>query len=202
MSPNPMSQGSSLNRGEAMGEDCKLKELDDPADCFNRLPLARGGSILQRTSCLLLVAAFLLITTHRLPAPIVESEEKATPAPEESAKPKTKPKAKAKSEESSIEGKSERQSTPRPSGKAKNLGGPSPQYPPEAAPLHLSGVGIYLLHFDQSTGLVTDVTVVQSAGSPLLDEAAKNGFRQWHEDPNCAKEVTMTMTFASGGPKQ
>jgi TonB family protein len=159
-------------------------------------------NLFPRPSIVLVFLLFLRI--DRLPAPVHEEDDKATPAPssEESAKPKTKPKATAKSEESSIEGKSERQSTPRPSGKAKNLGGPSPQYPPEAAPLHLSGVGTYLLHFDQSTGLVTDVTVVQSAGSPLLDEAAKNGFRQWHEDPNCAKEVTMTMTFASGGVQQ
>src|SRR3989442_5148358 len=77
-----------------MGKDCKLKELGDPADCFNRLPLARSGSIhsasnkdgfLRRTFCFSLVAALVLVTAHRLPAPISE-------IPEPTATPKVKPK--------------------------------------------------------------------------------------------------------------
>jgi hypothetical protein len=48
--------------------------------------------------------------------------------------------------------------------------------------------------------LRADVTVVQSAGgSEILDEAAKNYFRQWHEDPNCAREVSMSMSFPVSG---
>ena len=158
-----------------------------------------------------LVLLMLLTTSQRLPAPISEVEEKATPAPEESAKPKVKhsPKPKSNDEDNEVSDKlrarkSEQSpsSTPRPSGKAKNLTGPSPQVPAEAVKQHLTGKGSYLLHFDQTTGTVTDVTVVQSAGSPLLDEAAITAFRQWHEDPNCAKEVTMTMTFAAPGAQQ
>jgi len=58
-------------------------------------------SILQRTSCLLLVAAFLLVTAHRLPAPIQEVPESPTPAPTvASAKPKPKPKPKSTDTES------------------------------------------------------------------------------------------------------
>ena len=38
-----------------MRKDHKRKGLGDPADCFNRLPWARSGSILQRLSQLLLV---------------------------------------------------------------------------------------------------------------------------------------------------
>jgi TonB family protein len=136
----------------------------------------------------------LLITAHRLPAPIHDLGE-ATPAREESVKPKVKH-SKPKNEQDSEKTKSEAKSTPRPSGKARNLGGPNAVYPPEAAGLRLSGAGKYLLHFDQTTGRVVDVTVSQSTGSPLLDNAAIAAFRQWHEDPQCAKEVTMTMTFA------
>jgi TonB family protein len=154
-----------------------------------------------------LVLLMLLATSPRLPAPISEVDEKATPAPE-SAKPKIKHSAKPKAndEENDTSDKSSAKnseqsasSTPRPSGKAKNLTGPSPQAPDEAVKQHLTGKGAYLLHFDQTTGTVTDVTVVQSAGSPLLDEAAIAAFRQWHEDPNCAKEATVTMTFAAAG---
>jgi TonB family protein len=135
----------------------------------------------------------LLVTAHRLPAPIHELSE-AAPAPEKSPKPKVKH-SKPKNEQDSEKTKSEAKSTPRPSGKARNLDGPNSVYPPEAVGLHLSGIGKYLLHFDQATGKVIDVTVSQSSGSPLLDNAAIAAFRQWHEDPQCAKEVTMTMTF-------
>jgi TonB family protein len=158
-----------------------------------------------------LVLLMLLATSQRLPAPISEVDEKATPAPEQSAKPKVKhsPKSKANDEDNEALDKSRARkseqspsSTPRPSGKAKNLTGPPPQVPAEASKQHLTGKGIYLLHFDQTTGTVTDVTVVQSAGSPLLDEAAITAFRQWHEDPSCAKEVTMTISFAAAGAPQ
>ena len=158
-----------------------------------------------------LVLLMLLTTSQRLPAPISEVEEKATTAPEESAKPKVKHSSKPKSndEDNEVSDKSRARkseqspsSTPRPSGKAKNLTGPSPQVPAEAVKQHLTGKGTYLLHFDQTSGTVTDVTVVQSAGSPLLDEAAITAFRQWHEDPNCAKEVTMTISFAAAAAPQ
>jgi TonB family protein len=141
-------------------------------------------------------AALLLATVHRLPAPVHELDEKVTAAPHEPAKPKVKH-SKSKGEGDSEKTRSEAKSTPRPSGKARNLDGPKPIYPPEAAGLHLSGTGKYLLQFDQATGKVIDVTVSQSAGSPLLDNAALTAFRQWHEDPQCAKEVTMTMTFGA-----
>ena len=153
---------------------------------------------MKRTLDLCLGAALLLITAQRLPAPISEIEEKPKPTPQESAKPKVKhSKPKEKDEEGSTKAKSESQSTPRPSGVARNLDGPKPIFPPEAAGLHLSGTGKYLLQFDQNTGLVTDVTVSESAGSPLLDNSAITAFRQWHEDPHCAKEVTMTMRFGT-----
>jgi len=139
---------------------------------------------------------FLLTTSKRLPAPVHELDEKVTPIPQESAKPKVKH-SKSKSEGDSEKTKSEAKSTPRPSGKARNLDGPKPIDPLEAAGVHLSGTGKYLLQFDQATGKVIDVTVSQSAGSPILDNAAVTAFRQWHEDPQCAKEVTMTMTFGA-----
>jgi hypothetical protein len=44
----------------------------------------------KRTLTLLLTVALLLITTHRLPAPISEIPESPTPTPERSAKPKLK----------------------------------------------------------------------------------------------------------------
>ncbi|HXP34380.1 MAG TPA: outer membrane protein assembly factor BamE [Chthoniobacterales bacterium] len=60
MSPNFGKQSSSFSRNEEMRENSKQKELGDPADCRNRLPLARSGSILQKFSRLLLVVVILL----------------------------------------------------------------------------------------------------------------------------------------------
>lgn len=59
-------------------------------------------SISRRTFSFSLVAAFFLITAHRLPAPIQETPESPTPAPEQSekAKPKRTTKPKVKSEAS------------------------------------------------------------------------------------------------------
>src|SRR5438046_9375671 len=106
-----------------------------------------------RSIVLMLCPLALLMTAHRLPAPI--SEENPTPVPEQSAKPKVKhSKPKEKSEGESTKAKSESESTPRPSGKARNLDGPKPIFPPEATGLHLSGTGKYLLQSDPSTGHV------------------------------------------------
>src|SRR5438094_6995046 len=63
----------------------------------------------------LLVLAFLLATTSRLPAPIQEVPESPTPAPEQSSKPKPKrtikPKVASESSESSTK---PRTSLPKP----------------------------------------------------------------------------------------
>src|SRR5436305_4249225 len=59
-SPNLVKQGSCFNRNKTMHGNYKRKELGDPADCFNRLPWARSGSIMQRISRLLLVLLVVL----------------------------------------------------------------------------------------------------------------------------------------------
>jgi len=60
VSTNLVKQGSSFNRNEQMREDYKQKELGDPADCCNRLPLARSGSILRFISRFVLVLTLVL----------------------------------------------------------------------------------------------------------------------------------------------
>lgn len=141
--------------------------------------------------------SLLLAAAHRLPAPISEAPDQPTPAATQASKPARKhsAKPKAKKEENSDTGQSTSSATPKPSGVARNLTGPRPQYPAEAAGQNLTGKGSYVLHFDTATGNVIDVTVAQSTGSALLDQASIAAFRQWHEDPNGPKEVTMNMTF-------
>jgi len=75
------------------------------------------------------------------------------------------------------------------------MNGPRPKYSQAARDAHLSGTGTYVLHFDTSTGAVTDVTVTQSSGSAVLDQAAIDAFRQWHAKPNGKKEFPLTISF-------
>ena len=58
---------------------------------------------MKRTLTTVFALVLFLISTHRVPAPIVEPEEKPTPAPEQSGAPKRKhsPKSKTVSEEPS-----------------------------------------------------------------------------------------------------
>ena len=85
----------------------------------------------------------------------------------------------------------------RPSG---SMSGPKPEIPPEAHDQHLSGTGVFILHFEKPTGNLLDVTVSQSTGSPVLDQAAIATLRQWHATPGCPRDVPMTVTFATLGP--
>jgi TonB family protein len=78
-----------------------------------------------------------------------------------------------------------------------SMSGPRPESPPEARDQHLSGQGIFLLHFDKPTGNIIDVTVRQSTGSAILDQAAIATLRRWHATPGCPREVPMTITYSS-----
>jgi len=85
----------------------------------------------------------------------------------------------------------------RPSG---SMSGPKPELPPEARGQHLTGRGVYLMHFDKPTGNLIDVTVSQSTGSTVLDQAAIATLRQWHATPGCPREVPFTVTYSVTGP--
>jgi len=55
---------------------------------------------------------------------------------------------------------------------------PTPAYPAEARRRRLGGTGIYELKVEE-TGEVGSVTVVTSAGSSILDDAAVSALKQW-----------------------
>jgi hypothetical protein len=68
---------------------------------------------MNRASFVFLTLFLLLATSHRLPAPIVETPEKSTPAPQEEQPAKPKPKRiKAKAAESESSGTSETRTAP------------------------------------------------------------------------------------------
>jgi TonB family protein len=60
------------------------------------------------------------------------------------------------------------------------ISSPDPAYPPGASRKHLGGKGLFRLTIDPQKRTVTHVTVVESTGSKLLDDAAVRGLSQWH----------------------
>jgi len=140
----------------------------------------------------LFVLALVFVWVNRLPAPIVEEPQKPTPIAEQSEAPK--PTAKHSTTSSQARTTSTTSSTEASSAAGGSMNGPRPKYSQAARDAHLSGTGTYLLHFDTSTGAITDVTVTQSTGSAVLDQAAIDAFRQWHAQPNGKKEFPLTIS--------
>jgi len=60
---------------------------------------------------------------------------------------------------------------------------PQPEYPVQARAQHLSGAGFFILLVTRQTGIVKDVQIEQSTGSPILDSAAISAFKQWRFKP-------------------
>jgi TonB family protein len=72
---------------------------------------------------------------------------------------------------------------------------PTPAYPPEARRRHLGGTGVYELKVEE-TGEVAYVTVVTSAGSSILDNAAVSALKQWRFRPHITvTRVKLPITF-------
>src|SRR5437588_6128518 len=62
------------------------------------------------------------------------------------------------------------------------LASPSAGYPEEAQKKKITGSGLYELRM-HLTGKVTEVAVVKSSGSRVLDQAARNAFMKWQFKP-------------------
>jgi protein TonB len=60
---------------------------------------------------------------------------------------------------------------------------PKPDYPFKARKERWAGVGWYVMHIVQKTGLVTSVEITQSSGHKILDRAAVDAFKRWRFKP-------------------
>src|SRR6266446_4363618 len=83
--------------------------------------------------------------------------------------------------------------------KALALYAPRPQYPYEARSRHVTGSGVIVAQVDAASGNVTSVSVSQSTGSPILDNAATSAFRQWRFRPGTVSKVNIPITFTMTG---
>src|ERR1700730_16770386 len=64
------------------------------------------------------------------------------------------------------------------------IAAPQPEYPGEALKKHLTGRGVFSLKIRPQTCTVTSVSVVQSTGHKILDDAAIKALSRWRGRSN------------------
>jgi TonB family protein len=131
------------------------------------------------------------------PPPDVQPEfhEETTPPPKQKIAPKVQP-IKAPQ----VAG------PPRPPGmmsasgaKALAISAPRPDYPYEARSRRITGSGVCVVTVDAPSGNVTDATMAQSIGNPILDNSAVSAFRRWRFKPGTVSKVRIPITFTMTG---
>ncbi|MEY2490523.1 MAG: periplasmic protein TonB [Verrucomicrobiota bacterium] len=85
------------------------------------------------------------------------------------------------------------------SGKVFALSAPRPEYPYEARRQKIVGSGIVAISVDLVSGHVTDVSMWQSTGSSVLDNATMTAFRRWRFKPGTVSRVKSPITFTMTG---
>jgi len=85
------------------------------------------------------------------------------------------------------------------SAKALALFAPRPSYPYEARRGGITGSGIAQLTVNSAAGNVIDAQMLQSTGSPILDNATVSAFRRWRFKPGVASNVDVPITYTLTG---
>jgi protein TonB len=83
--------------------------------------------------------------------------------------------------------------------KALAINAPRPQYPYEARSRKVTGSGVCVVQVDAASGNVTEASMTQSTGSPILDNSALTAFRQWRFRPGTVSQVKIPITFTMTG---
>jgi len=84
-------------------------------------------------------------------------------------------------------------------GKAMTLFAPRPEYPYDARRQKVTGSGVALITVDPVSGSVINVSMVQSAGNRLLDDASIAGLSRWRFRPGTASRIRCPITFTLTG---
>jgi len=87
---------------------------------------------------------------------------------------------------------------PVPTGKAAMISKPRIEYPYEARRSKVTGSGTIVVSVG-ADGSVTDASMGQSTGSPILDNAATSAFRRARFMPGTAPRVRIPITFTLTG---
>ena len=72
---------------------------------------------------------------------------------------------------------------------------PLPEYTYEMKRRNLSGHGVCVVTVDSATGSVTNATMFQSTGNPLLDKVTTQTFKSWRFKPGTASEVRIPISY-------
>ena len=75
------------------------------------------------------------------------------------------------------------------------LTAPMPDYTYEMKRRNLAGSGVCFVTVDPATGTVTNATMSQSTGSPLLDKVTTQTFRSWRFKPGTVSEVRIPISY-------
>jgi len=76
---------------------------------------------------------------------------------------------------------------------------PRPEYPYEARRQRITGSGTVAMMIDPGSGNVRTASILQSTGSPFLDNAALTAFRRWRFKPGTVSSVSCPVTFTLTG---
>jgi TonB family protein len=74
------------------------------------------------------------------------------------------------------------------------LASPAAAYPEEARKAKTTGSGLYELRISKS-GVTSEVVIVKSSGSAVLDNAAKNTFLKWRFKPGIFSRVRVPVSW-------
>jgi len=85
------------------------------------------------------------------------------------------------------------------SAKAMALFAPRPAYPYEARRNAVTGSGIAELTMTSGGGNVIDARMVETTGSPILDNATIDALRRWRFKPGVATNIRVPITFTLTG---
>ena len=72
---------------------------------------------------------------------------------------------------------------------------PLPDYTYEMKRRNLTGSGICVVTVDAATGTVTNATMFQGTGSPLLDKLTTQTFKSWRFKPGTLSQVRIPITY-------
>jgi TonB family protein len=142
----------------------------------------------------------------------LEAQEQPTPPPEDIPLPPPPPEPQVQPEfheEMATPPPRQAQRPPAPikappvasisSAKASAIFAPRPDYPYEARARKITGSGVCVLTVDTASGSVTDATMAQSIGSPILDNSTVSTFRRWRFRPGMYSKVKVPITYTMTG---
>ena len=72
---------------------------------------------------------------------------------------------------------------------------PLPEYTYEMKRRNLSGSGVCVVTVDPATGTVTNATMFQSTGNPLLDRLTTQTFKNWRFKPDTVSRVRVPISY-------